>query len=585
MEEVGKVTGLVKRGNVYYHRVRIPKDLVEVFGRKEVWTSLRTNDYATAANLAKVQQGIWSAAFLEKGDEIRMAPSRQHSERNLQAKTERPLSEEDTVRLAQRWFAREYRKLENTPPTQLDYDDPKRSEYHDELFFGATILDDLEDPNNLISIQSSMRQLMEEAGISENAQPDLFWVLHENLRKAMREIAIKALADFENDRLHEVAPGLFREVAENPSAYIDDRMTFSAVLDRFWLEKVERKSHSPKTIKKYRAAIGLMTEWFGSETSISSINRTRCNQYRDFVGQLPPRFALRYPDLSALEIVETVVTEDSPRMSYETQYYYVSAMTRVLRWARREGLTDVDAEEIYPLVKRTAGEDSRDPFSRDQLKAIFDAPLFTGCVDDERSFAKAGPNHPRRSRFWVPLIALYTGMRMGEILQLSPEDVKSSPKGTPFIHIHRDDGRRLKTMNAVREVPVHPELTKIGFVIFAENQRKDGLEMLFPDVPEGSDGYQSSTFSKRFETFLRSCGAHDDRTSFHSFRHNFRDALREANVSEEKAEQLCGWSRGKKDSRRYGRGHTADALYDDVCKVEYEELDLSHIHAPVLIKE
>jgi hypothetical protein len=29
MEDVGKITGLVKRGNVYYYRVRIPKDLVD----------------------------------------------------------------------------------------------------------------------------------------------------------------------------------------------------------------------------------------------------------------------------------------------------------------------------------------------------------------------------------------------------------------------------------------------------------------------------------------------------------------------------------------------------------------------------
>ncbi len=36
-------------------------------------------------------------------------------------------------------------------------------------------------------------------------------------------------------------------------------------------------------------------------------------------------------------------------------------------------------------------EDGRRSFTKDELKAIFNAPLYTGCRDDERNFAKPGP--------------------------------------------------------------------------------------------------------------------------------------------------------------------------------------------------
>jgi hypothetical protein len=41
-------------------------------------------------------------------------------------------------------------------------------------------------------------------------------------------------------------------------------------------------------------------------------------------------------------------------------------------------------------------EDGRRSFTKDELKAIFNAPLYTGCRDDERNFAKPGPQGTSR---------------------------------------------------------------------------------------------------------------------------------------------------------------------------------------------
>ena len=72
------------------------------------------------------------------------------------------------------------------------------------------------------------------------------------------------------------------------------------------------------------------------------------------------------------------------------------------------------------------------------VNAIFHAPLYTGCKDDGRNYNKVGTNHPRRIRFWLPLIALFTGARINEICQLHTDDVQEK-NGILFISINEED--------------------------------------------------------------------------------------------------------------------------------------------------
>lgn len=96
---------------------------------------------------------------------------------------------------------------------------------------------------------------------------------------------------------------------------------------------------------------------------------------------------------------------------------------------------------------------------------------------------------------------------------------------------------------------------------------------MFPDIRAGTTGYRSDTFSKWFARFLKSVDADGDRTSFHSFRHNFRDALREADVRHEIAMLLGGWSdssRGKSVQMFYGKGFNMTTIRDEMTKIEFE---------------
>ena len=184
----------------------------------------------------------------------------------------------------------------------------------------------------------------------------------------------------------------------------------------------------------------------------------------------------------------------------------------------------------------------------------------------------------RRGRWWVPLISLFEGMRLEECCQLFVNDVAVKDGTDVIINRWDDEGRkRLKSNAAERVLPIHPELKRLGFTEYVAEMRAKGETRLFPDLGRAADGYYSSLFSKWFGRYLRKIGAKTPRTSFHSFRHTYRDALREAEISVERARALGGWEAGRGADEGYGLGQRPSALAREIAKLRYDGLSLEHL--------
>jgi integrase len=65
---------------------------------------------------------------------------------------------------------------------------------------------------------------------------------------------------------------------------------------------------------------------------------------------------------------------------------------------------------------------------------------------------------------WVPLVALFSGMRSGEICQLNKGDVIRKSGVWAFRVSAEGEGQYIKTEAAARLVPVHFELIACGFL-------------------------------------------------------------------------------------------------------------------------
>jgi integrase len=348
------------------------------------------------------------------------------------------------------------------------------------------------------------------------------------------------------------------------------------------------RAWTANTRESYETTRRLAIAVLGENVPITSISRAHCRDFLDVLRFLPANAAKLFPKLSPREAsARGRLRDDIKIMNAANANSLMSNMSTFLNWAVNEELLARNPARGLRLPDPVSKRDKRLPFAREQLHAIFDAPLYRGCVDGERGYNKVGNQRPRNARFWVPLIALFSGARLGEICQLDVTDIRTVDGISCIVVSQRSlvgsTDKHLKTTASERVIPIHPTLIECGFVDFAEAKRHAGETKLFDDIETGSTGSRPVAFSKWFTQFLRACGARQRRTSFHSFRHNFRDELRAARVDHDIAMLLGGWTTGSSRSavsENYGSGYRVEALRDAMLSLSFEQVDVRHLALP-----
>ena len=563
--------------SVYYSRVLVPKALVPKFNKTQIWKSLGTSDRDEAEALHLKEAANWKAAFVEAA---RMGA---HGKPTKPSLAERVLTEADAARLARQFFDRRRTDLDRNPLSSADLDEAQREQMAEGLHMQLASLSSWRNPDAHLFVGEAVGQVLAGTGLPHVHDTASAQLLSEYLRRALIQLHSLELARLAGDYRARVDDSFFANgqagnvVEQGASVTQSTDLTLKDATDRYLTEELDLRSVSEKTSLKHRSLLNHIADFFGSERAVGSITRADCNQLRDTLSRLPPNFGKRATGKRTLEQI-AASNKIGNTLAWETQNNYLRMADNLFGWMVKERLIpDNPASGINPLRRREAPETQRLPFNQGELQSIFSTPLYTGCVDDEHGFSRAGPNVVRRSRYWVPLLALFTGMRMGEVLQLTPDHVRLSAHGTNFIVLTRD--MKLKTDGAEREIPIHPELERMGFLAWVEEKRKARPGALFDDVPVSKHGYRSDIFTKRFASFLKKVdlpAARRPKLCFHSFRHTFKDALNETDASEEIKDEICGWSRAKKTGRRYGTGLSAERLKPYVDQIVFD-VDLRHL--------
>lgn len=212
----------------------------------------------------------------------------------------------------------------------------------------------------------------------------------------------------------------------------------------------------------------------------------------------------------------------------------------------------------------------------DFLRRLFDTPIWTGCRSADNR-VKPGKMIVRDAKFFAPLIALYSGMRLEEILQLRVRDIEQR-NGIWLFVITRDKDTRLKTEAAERVVPIHDELIRLGFLDHWNDMQARGERRLFPELRVGkhSDKF-GYAFSKWFARYRRATKTYEHRKDFHALRHTFITRLRQAGVDRALVASIVG----------HEQEGTTDAEYLDEAELRDRknaverlaaEIDLSHLY-------
>jgi integrase len=562
---VGKPQGLVKRGNVYFYRVRVPNDIAPRVGKRELKTSLRTSDFA----LAKVRRNEAAARFDRQFAELRASRTGSVcSPRSASLYFDEAASR---VRAHVEDVSRRYRE----EMAAADRTDRETAAVISDCAVEAGQLTLFyQDPSNPVTLQDIALTL---SALLGNSQPSLTLREKEQLfeitRRGLLEIERRALATIKNSSHASFDPE-FAPTAVRRALTLDD-------LTVEYLKDYERSNDTGvKRQNSVKASLEVIKEFFGSQMPVAHIERRQCREFRDLLNELPSNWRKHFPNMShsLKEICERGKAKGLPNMKHDTQDTYFCVLKMVLDWAREEGHIESNpADGLHALGDQKPAKERRDPIGITQLQQIFNAPLYTGCVDDQYGYAKPGNQKPRGTRFWIPLIGQYSGMRLNEICQLEVSDIRCSPAGTWYFSVNPDGDKRVKNPHSKREAPIHPELVKLGLLDFVQAQGSSGK--LFKDLKISKHGYYSEWFTRWFNgAFLTQLGIKTNMIGFHSFRHGFKDALRRVEAPTAIDDAICGWSSLKGSSKNYGKGYNVDQLAEWVAKIRFEGLDLSHLY-------
>ena len=80
------------------------------------------------------------------------------------------------------------------------------------------------------------------------------------------------------------------------------------------------------------------------------------------------------------------------------------------------------------------------------------------------------------------------------------------------------------------------------------------------------------------QSFSRQYRSQNTQDKFSQFRHCYRDALREADISPDRVRALGGWTSKGGAEEIYGAGHRASTLAKEIEKVGYFGFDLDHLY-------
>ncbi|HKJ74163.1 MAG TPA: site-specific integrase [Alphaproteobacteria bacterium] len=244
-------------------------------------------------------------------------------------------------------------------------------------------------------------------------------------------------------------------------------------------------------------------------------------------------------------------------MALNTINTYLARYSALFEWARLNTSVTENFFTGLAIKRRKRAADDREPFSAEDLSAIFTQPVYT-----ELKY-----KHPYQ--YWLPLLALLTGARINELAQLHVADVEQDDNSC-FLSINRDTSdKTLKNAASERRIPLHSRLAELGFLDYVAHLQHRGQDRVFPELPQGRDGYSKNASRWFNNSFKRDCGISHPKKVFHSFRHTFATALKHNQIPEGHAKALLGHTNSSITYDHYGKEYPLHQLAGAIEQLDY----------------
>ena len=577
-------TNIVRRkGSLnFYVRVTIPNELRASLGKREIWKSLGTSSRKEAISLSHAVLADIQKVFA--GEELSKEPTAADLKRAVQCFEWRELEYDLGQRnswLTESQFNEEQKLIYEGQP-----DGDARAEALRELNARK------DEPNRYKRTRAGYEtQLRKDIAVGEIAH--IQWAADHVIElehflldrgsstyRALCHVLLKSeLKILQKVRARD--GGEFEDSVAPPPKSVGPRL--ATLIAEYAAERA--KSDSADTQRRDQAIIKLFVEFVGDAASLDIVEimtRARVRDWKQGLKFFPVKAGenKKLRDLKFAEVVAANQRLEYRVISTRTFNKYLSALRGFCHWLRANAHIEIDPVADMYLPKDH--EKLERSYKTAELIKIFASPLYTGCQTSTMRHLP-GDVRIRDHRFWMPLIALYTGARMNEIAQLEVEDMKQL-HGRWVFHITKGgpEKKTVKTAGSERVVPVHSMLIRLGLLEHHANAAKAGSLRIFSEIKRDTRGSYSGYPSRDYGKYLTHIGVKTDKSrNFHSYRHSFIDALRRAGNSEAEIALLTGHVKATMTAK-YGTEKPGTLLQRSewVEAAKYGDLDLSHLIPP-----
>lgn len=530
----------------YQSVVRVPQDLVAVLGKTQIQKSLGTSSLSDANRLDKIHEGECEQLFDRKRRELR-------GEMTLTP---------DQVRIMARNAIRTFRA----------------QEFGDPFEGGDCDLRDLQDEfSSLHKYAPAAAKLIEEMNANLNA---------EDVAAVRRIIAAEYEADLLRDMAEVGAPSYIAVPPPEPpkkrSQYAAPEVADSTYnlgsKGRLTLEKaceLVKKSGwwlglPAKTKKNYEPTYALLCRLLGKDREVHTLTPEDSSWLRRMVDAMPMHLSKKGDACALIEAGIDARARGKPKapevIASGTKNKHRTVIRHVFSYLTENWYLKTDITANFKPWSNADRKNTRIQFTDKELEAII---IRTS-------------QEPRHSElFWIPLCAIHTGARRGELCQLTPHDIIQYEGVWVFSIATQDEDQSLKNEASRRIVPIHSTLIRLGFLDFVAENRRNRNGRIWRDLKQNNNGW-GDHFGKKFGRAIDGLSTTKPGyiKDFHSLRHTVKASL-EPHLDYGTLDALLGWSseerrvferidvRKKHTRDGYGSARTIDRLKDAVELIQY----------------
>lgn len=531
---------LIRIGDKYHFRIKIPSDLHERVGIIEFKRSLPVNDLNQAGRLAIILAAKAKAFFYHLKGNLAMLPD--EANKALRATIEEELTQ------ARNYFETQQYDSPDELDTQIqifedEIGDLREAYSRDDFSYASDFAD----------------QIIKKAGLKIKKNTAQYFLFCKEImyRRGLLFNAKIRLAEGEEipiDKIYPASEAAARYIVPSASGFNQHDNGLKNLMEKYSQEKAETGAWDHKLVAKFKHLSDLILETIG-DIPVDQVRHKDLMDFRDrIIRELPPHMnkSPLYKDKPLQQILKI---KNKAKLSMTTINGFITIIAGFFTWVTAHDYVQKNpANGLRFKVKGISAADSRDTYSPDDLQKILN------------ELAKLPAGKP--SRYWIPLIAMFSGMRQTEIAQLYVEDIVDK-HGTRCFDINENaPDKKIKSVAAKRLVPIHPVLLDLGLIEYVDTAKKARNKRLWPDLKKARDGY-GQYFQRWYGRFNRNKITGDKKRVFHSFRHGFTNQLKQAGVPEEILAELVGHSRRSITMERYGKKYITEVLMDYLKKLDY----------------